>query len=69
MADGIDVTEDGGRNLGGEVFPTQEIVPGAFLAFQHVESIQGLVDESFILGGLYEGGAAFNIYIYHSYRI
>ena len=67
MADAVDVFEDGSRNLGGKMFPSQEIIAGAFLAFQYVESIQGLVYKSIILGGLDEGSAAFDIYINHNY--
>ena len=69
MADGVDIAENGGRNFGGKVFPSQEIVSGAVFAFQYIESFQGLVDISFIFGRLNEGSAAFDIYIYHNYCV
>ncbi len=65
FADGVHVVDEAVRNLGGKVFPAQEVVSGAFFTFQHIECLQGLLYIRVELFLLHKGFATFHIYFYH----
>ena len=63
--DGLELLDQALRNVYGKCLPAKEVVACAGLAFEHVESLQGLVHKFFVISFFHEGGAASQIKFYH----